>query len=125
MILEAEQTRQLRILIFAASVLCALIVGYNAYYVPDAPLSQPFSAAFSGGSSLSADSLAAAAKLNLNTATAQELSEGLPGIGEAIAARIVAYREEHGPFRSPEELKNVEGVGEKKFEQIKDFIVTE
>lgn len=61
-------------------------------------------------------------RLNLNTASEKELDERLPGIGPALAKRIVEYREQHGGFRSPEELKNVSGIGEKRYEQIKDLI---
>lgn len=53
-----------------------------------------------------------AARLNLNTATAAEL-EALPGIGPALAERIVAYRGEHGPFRDAKALTEVPGIGEK------------
>ena len=51
--------------------------------------------------------------LDLNTATAAELA-ALPGIGEALAERIVAYREANGAFASVEELLEVSGIGEKK-----------
>ena len=60
----------------------------------------------------------AAASINLNTATAAEL-EKLPGIGQKVAARIVEYREKHGPFKKVEELMNVQGVGEKSFLQFR------
>ena len=48
----------------------------------------------------------------------------LPGIGPLLAGRIVAYREENGPFEIPGELMNVEGIGEKKLEEIWDYITT-
>ena len=60
----------------------------------------------------------AAAPINLNTATAVEL-EKLPGIGQKVAARIVEYRQKHGPFKKVEELMNVQGVGEKSFLQFR------
>ena len=50
-------------------------------------------------------------KVDLNTATAEELMT-LPGIGEKRAAAIIAYRQTNGPFRIPEELTNVDGIGE-------------
>ncbi len=59
--------------------------------------------------------------LNLNTATAAEL-ETLPGIGPALAQRIVDYRTEHGPFSAIEGLMEVPGIGEGKFEAIKDLV---
>ena len=62
--------------------------------------------------------------LDLNTATAEELT-ALPGIGEVLAGRIVAYREEVGAFTSVEELLQVDGIGEKRFEAIRDYITLE
>ena len=50
-------------------------------------------------------------KVDLNTATAEELMT-LPGIGEKRAADIIAYREANGPFRIPEDLTRVSGIGE-------------
>lgn len=62
--------------------------------------------------------------ININTATQEEL-EWLPGIGPALAARIIAYREAHGPFTSPEQIQNVSGIGPAKYADIKALIVTE
>ncbi len=61
------------------------------------------------------------AAVDLNTAGVSEL-DSLPGIGPAIAARIVAYREKNGPFKRPEDLMNVSGIGEKKFLALKDRV---
>lgn len=55
------------------------------------------------------DDLSQAARLNINTASAQEL-QTLPGIGPARAAAIIAYREEHGPFESLAQLDCVSGI---------------
>ena len=60
--------------------------------------------------------------INLNTATVQQLTS-LPGIGEAKAADILAYREKVGQFASVDELKNVSGIGEAMLERIKDKII--
>ena len=60
-------------------------------------------------------------KVNINTAKQTEL-ETLPGIGPTIALRIIEYRKENGEFTDIEELKEVEGTGEAKWEQIKDFV---
>jgi len=49
----------------------------------------------------------------------------LPGIGKVMAERIVEYRETHGLFSTVNAIKKVPGIGEKKFADIKDFIVTE
>ena len=63
-------------------------------------------------------------KLNLNAATAEELCD-LPGIGETLAARILEYRTGHGGFARIEELTEVEGIGEVKFEAIRDLVIAE
>ena len=60
-------------------------------------------------------------KININTATKEEL-DTLPGIGQATAQKIIEYRKENGKFKSIDELKNVSGIGESKFQKIKDLI---
>ncbi|MBX6749092.1 MAG: ComEA family DNA-binding protein [Micromonosporaceae bacterium] len=60
---------------------------------------------------------AAGGRVNLNTATAAEL-EALPGVGPVLAQRIIAYREEHGGFRSVDELREVSGIGDATFAEL-------
>jgi comEA protein len=72
------------------------------------------------GSSSSAKP-SASSIININTASASELCS-LPGIGEVLAGRIVAYREAHGAFKSTGEIMNVSGIGTAKYKAIKDLI---
>lgn len=62
--------------------------------------------------------------LNLNSADEEALT-ALPGIGEALAARIVAYREEHGPFGAVEDLTNVSGIGQGKLAALEGLVTVE
>ncbi len=64
---------------------------------------------------------APAGKVNLNTATVSQL-EDLPGIGPALAARIVEHRQKNGAFKSIEDVMAVKGVGEKNFSKIQPFL---
>ncbi len=59
--------------------------------------------------------------INLNTATVTELEE-LPGVGPAIAARIVEYRQKNNGFKKLEDVMNVRGIGEKLFLKLKPMI---
>lgn len=60
-------------------------------------------------------------KININTADLKQL-DNIPGVGEATANKILSYRDENGEFKSIEEIKNVNGIGDKKFENMKDLI---
>lgn len=65
-----------------------------------------------------------AASINLNTAAASELQR-LPRIGPKMAARIIAYREAHGPFRRVQDLVRVRGIGQKTLAQLTPYLVVE
>ncbi|MDK2562822.1 helix-hairpin-helix domain-containing protein [Romboutsia sedimentorum] len=71
--------------------------------------------------SKSVESKSEDSKININTANIQELDE-LPGVGEATANKIISYRDEKGKFNNIEEIKNVNGIGDKKYEDIKEMI---
>lgn len=60
-------------------------------------------------------------RVDLNAATAREL-EALPGIGPVLAQRIVSWREQHGPFREPGDLRAVPGIGERTFQSLAELV---
>lgn len=84
--------------------------------IPDLPV------AASGGVFSSGVSNQNSAMVNINTASAQEMADRLDGIGPSLGQRIVDYRTSNGPFKDKEEIKNVSGIGEKRFEAIKNKI---
>jgi len=77
----------------------------------------------SSGLALAAGKPAPTSKVNINTATAQQLTV-LPGVGEKLAARIVDYRQKSGGFKSVSELMNVQGIGEKNLAKIQAWLTT-
>ena len=152
------EAQHIKYLIIVTAMLCAVIIGYSAFYVPDAKMSEvivktdtdaeapasgeeytPAKPDWStGGASHSTDVLSsrsttvgasfgeaagtAKQKVNINTAGENELASSLDGVGEVLAGRIVGYREKNGKFKSIEDIKKVSGMGDKKFENIKDNI---
>jgi competence protein ComEA len=66
---------------------------------------------------------AATPQVNINTASVQEL-QLLPRVGPALATRIVDFRTANGPFKAPEELVRVKGIGEKSFANLKPYVTT-
>lgn len=64
----------------------------------------------------------ASGKININQANVGDLDRELPGVGPVIAQRIVDYRTAHGAFKKIEDLKNVDGIGDKIFNNLKDKV---
>ena len=60
-------------------------------------------------------------KISINKATYEELIT-LPGIGPKTAERIIEYRKTYGPFWTLEDIKNVKGIGDKKYAKLKEYI---
>jgi len=82
-----------------------------------------FALTLAGGLAVAAAKPAPAGKVNINTASAEQLTV-LPGIGPKLAARIVEYRQKSGAFKSVAELMNVRGVGEKNLKKIEQYLST-
>ena len=61
-------------------------------------------------------------KININTADSLKLQE-IPGVGPTTAQKIIDYRQNYGKFKSKEDIVNVSGIGEKTYENIKDYII--
>lgn len=75
----------------------------------------------SGGSAGDPGASGGGQLIDLNTASESDL-ETLPGIGPSLGARILAYRTQHGGFKNVDELRNVSGIGDSKFAEIKDLV---
>ncbi len=89
--------------------------------LPSAGTPQGEAALQAGGAKGGAIAVLPDGRININVADEKELDK-LPGIGPAMAKRIVEYRMENGPFQTPEEIKHVKGIGDAKFEKMKDKI---
>ena len=113
-----------KILISIGLIMFAMLIGYNAFFTPKMP-----SVVQNSGDIIAdkhkEDSNQKSSKnykINLNTASEEELIENLDGIGPAMAKRIIEYRETNGGFSSIEELMNIKGIGEKRFEKLKNSV---
>ena len=130
-----DEARQAHFVIGMALFICILILAFTYFTSPPVQVlllsaeempdisSETMTSSFVVTSAeaseiTSADSVG---KINLNTATAEQL-ETLPGIGPALAERILAYREAYGPFSAVEDLLRVSGIGEKTLESVRDYI---
>jgi len=90
-------------------------------YLPDRGRPVPPGPVIGGGAPSSGSGGAASSLVDLNTATAEQL-DALPGVGPTTAAAIVAYRSQHGPFRSVDDLTDVTGIGPAKLAQIRPHV---
>lgn len=93
--------------------------------VSGAGKTSPARSVHSSPSSRSARKAKAPAKrVNLNTASAEELAT-LPGVGPGVAKQILSWRKEHGRFAKAEDVMAVRGIGEKKFARMKDYLAVD
>ncbi|MEC4175948.1 ComEA family DNA-binding protein [Adlercreutzia sp. R21] len=107
---EAAQT--------AAVNLARVLQDGEQVVIPDGTAGEAVSVAATDGTP---GASASGGLVDINRASESELT-ALPGVGEATAAKIVADREANGPFKTVEDLKRVSGIGEKKFEALRDLI---
>jgi competence protein ComEA len=80
-----------------------------------------FAIVMGSGLAFAASKPAPSQKININTATVQQLTL-LPGVGEKLATRIVDYRQKSGGYKSAQELLNVRGIGEKNFQKLQPLV---
>ncbi|HEY8185381.1 MAG TPA: helix-hairpin-helix domain-containing protein [Pyrinomonadaceae bacterium] len=99
-------------------VLCALALSVGACATQSRSVSSEVRARFDA-SKANRGSL-----ININTASSQELDK-LPGIGKVVAERIIAHRQQYGPFRRAEHLMMVRGISDRKFREMRVWIVAE
>lgn len=120
---DRANLRLRRTLIAASCIIllvsCVLIIEWNyksdGVTVSEAPVEVSVEDTVSTGES---------EQININTADAKLLTT-LPGVGEALAERIVAHRIEHGNFARIEDIMQVSGIGQKKFDEMKSLITVE
>lgn len=82
------------------------------------------SRSFAGEATLTIETTSVQELININAASAEVL-QTLPGIGQQLAQRIVDYRQAHGPFKNILQLKLIEGIGDKKLEELIPYIYLE
>ena len=109
-----------KVLLCAAALSLLLALGVRLI-VGAVPVSVQFTAASALPTAAPMDDGGKPGKIDINAAAAETLCF-LPGIGEALAGRIIAYRAEHNGFDTAEEIMEVSGIGEAKFQAIQDLI---
>lgn len=124
--LKSESVRRVLILILSTLILAGsgVSLGFGVAELSKSSSPVQISGFAAGSENERIDRLAdrpITSLININTASALEL-EALPGIGPALASRIVDYRQQNGPFQTVAEIQNVSGIGPETYEKLKGQI---
>lgn len=107
---------------FVLTCAAAAVLAFNVMAADPASPSAP---AESAGSPKTAQAQTFIEKVNINKASASELAAALNGVGQKKAEAIVQFREQNGPFKSPQDLTQVQGIGEATLAKNQDRISIE
>lgn len=102
-------------------LLSSIIILYNLLYIPSLPDADIIKKELAFQENSSNDNENINGIVNINSASIDELKE-IPGVGESTAKKIIEYREQNGGFSSKFEIMNISGIGQKKFENMKNHI---
>ncbi|MBS3909813.1 MAG: helix-hairpin-helix domain-containing protein [Actinobacteria bacterium] len=109
----------------ALNLAAELIDGQRVYVPKKGEVPRPVAGVSAGSDSgVIGDPTSAGGKVNINLATAEQL-DSLPGVGEVTAKKIIDHRTKNGPFRRVEDIMQIDGIGQKKFDALKDEISVE
>ena len=109
-----------KILLSIFFVLLSIVVSYELFYIPSLPNASVVKEEFVFNENTE-QAENTGDLININSASEDELTK-IPGVGHSIAKRIIEYREQNGGFASVLEITNVSGIGNSKFNAMKDFI---
>lgn len=122
------QKRQIEVLLAAALLCFAVVIGFGMFYNSGVKVYQVEAASVDSSEAIEesngSSAILAVEKLNINTADFFELI-ALPGVGEVTADGILEYRDKHGRFQSIDQLMEVPGIGEGKLEKLKEYITVD
>ena len=109
-----------KILIGIFFLLASIVVLYNLFYIPSLPKANVIKKEIVLQDDDNEKNTKTGA-IDINSATIDELTK-IPGIGKSTAQKIIDYRETNGGFITKSEIMNVSGIGQKKYDSIKDYI---
>lgn len=108
-----------KILLGIFFLLSSIVILYNLFYIPSLPRADIIKKEFVFQEE--EENKKSSERININSASIDELKK-IPGVGESTAQKIIDYREQNGGFSSKSEITNVNGISEKKFNSMKDYI---